>query len=252
MDCTNRLVAAELERRWNHALSAQQHLEEELESLRRDQPGPLSSDTKEELLAVAEDLPQLWDHPASSPEYKKRILRTVLKEIVAWRDEDTIRLVLHWQGGDHTELQFQKIRTGQHRYTTDGNTVELIRALAAIQPDPMIASILNRLGRRTAHNQTWNARRVCSLRNNHAIPVYRDGERQGRGELTVSEVAAILGVSSTTVLRMIRHQLLPATQVCANAPWILLKEDIDTFLAASQDSECPQSRNSNQLTLKIQ
>jgi excisionase family DNA binding protein len=93
---------------------------------------------------------------------------------------------------------------------------------------------------------------VCSIRRHHAIPVYREGERQARGELTVSEVATILGVSSTTVLRMIRHKQLPATQVCANAPWILRKEDIDTFQAASKVSECPQTVNSNQLSLKIQ
>jgi excisionase family DNA binding protein len=252
VDCTNRLVAAELERRWNEALQVQQQLEEELESLRAEQPGPLRPDTKAELLALAEDLPQLWDHPDSSPEYKKRILRAVLKEIVARRDGDTIHLVLHWQGGDHTELQFEKVCTGQHRYVTNADTVELIRALAMIQPDPMIASILNRLGRRTAHDQTWNARRVCSLRNNHAIPVYREGERQARGELTVSEVATILGVSTTTVLRMIRHKQLPATQVCANAPWILRKEDIDTFEAASTSSKSPQTVNSNQLSLEIQ
>jgi len=252
VDCTNRLVAAELERRWNEALEAQQSLENELESLHAEQPSPLGPDTKKELLAMAEDLPQLWDHPDSSPEYKKRLLRAVLKEIVARRDGDTIHLVLHWQGGDHTELQFQKVRTGQHRYVTEPDTVELIRALATIQPDPMIASILNRLGRRTAHDQTWNARRVCSLRNNHAIPVYREGERQARGELTVSEVATILGVSTTTVLRMIRHKQLSATQVCTNAPWILHKGDIDTFQAVSKSSESPQTVNANQLSFEIQ
>jgi excisionase family DNA binding protein len=252
VDCTNRLVAAELERRWNNALRAQQQTEEELENLRDEQPSPLGPNTKQELLALAEDLPQLWDHPKSSPEFKKRILRTVLREIIARREGDTIHLVLHWQGGDHTVLQFKKVRTGQHRYVTDTDTVELIRVLATIQPDPMIASILNRLVRRTAHDHAWNARRVCSLRNNHAIPVYREGERQARGELTVSEVATILGVSSTTVRRMIHHKHLPATQVCANAPWILHKEDIDTFQAAIKLSEGPQTANSNQLAFEIQ
>ena len=252
VDCTNRLVAAELERRWNEALQAQQHLEEELENLRAEQPSPLRPDTKKDLLTLADDLPQLWDHPDSSPEYKKRILRAVLKEIVARRDEDTIHLVLHWQGGDHTELQFDKVRTGHHRYVTNTDTVEMIRALATIQPDQMIASILNRLGQRTAHDQTWNARRVCSLRNNHAIAVYREGERQARGELTVNEVATILDVSTTTVLRMIRHKQLPATQMCANAPWILRRADIDAFQVGSKSSDCPQTTNSNQLTLEIQ
>jgi hypothetical protein len=59
--------------------------------------------------------------------------------------------------------------------------VEIVRTLARIEPDARIASILNRNQRRTAHGQEWTAKRVCSLRNNHAIPVYREGERQARG-----------------------------------------------------------------------
>ena len=252
VDSENRLVASELERRWNTALAVQRGLEEELESLRREQPGPLSENTRRELLALAADLPKLWNHPDSSPEFKKRILRTVLVEIVARCEKDVVHLVLHWQGGDHTELEFQKVRTGQHRYVTAADTIELIRSLATTQPDPMIASVLNRLGRRTAHNQTWNARRVCSIRNHHAIPVFRKGERQARGELTVKEVAALFDVSSTKVLRMIRSGQLPANQVCANAPWILHRKDVDAILGASTSSGRPETANSNQLVLEIQ
>ena len=58
--------------------------------------------------------------------------------------------------------------------------------LARIEPDARIASILNRNQRRTAHGQDWTAKRVCSLRNNHAIPVYREGERQARDEMSAT------------------------------------------------------------------
>ncbi len=252
VDPGNRLVAAELERRWNEALKAQTQLEEELAALQREQPRTLSANMKEELLALAADLPRLWDHPHSSPEIKKRILRAVLKEIIARSEGDSVHLVLHWQGGDHTELKIDKTRTGHHRYVTDADTVELLRSLARVQPDAMIASILNRLGRRTAHGQGWTATRVCSLRNHHAIAVYQEGERQARGELTVGEVAAMLGVTATTVLRMIRHQHLPATQTCINSPWILRKDEVEQFLATSRRAKCPQTIDSNQLTFAIQ
>ena len=82
------------------------------------------------------------DYPNIPPEFKKRILRTVLKEIIASSDGDTVRLVLHWQGGDHTELALQKTRRGVHRYITDTDTIDWIRSLARMQPDSMIASIL--------------------------------------------------------------------------------------------------------------
>jgi hypothetical protein len=159
VDPSNRLVAAELERRCQQTYA-------------------LSDATREELLALGRNVRQLWDHPKRPPEFKKRILRTVLKEIIASSTGDTVRLVLHWQGGDHTELTLQKTRTGQRRNVTDTDTIELIRSLARIQPDSMIASILNRMGRRTAHGQSWNTTRVCSMRNRHAKFIAKGNERR--------------------------------------------------------------------------
>src|SRR5882724_7931446 len=210
VDPANRLVAAELERRWNQALTTEAHLEAELATLQQGRELPLSDAQKRELLALARDLPKLWDDPQSSPEHKKRLLRIALKEIIATSDGETIRLVLHWQGGDHTQLEFQKIRSGRHRYVTDNDLVEIVRTLARIEPDARIAAILNKNQRRTAHGQSWTARRICSLRSHHAIAVYREGERKDRGEISVSEVAVVLGVTPTTVLRMIRLKKLPA------------------------------------------
>ncbi len=140
VDPANRLVAAELERRWNLALATQAQLEAELVTLQQGRELPLNESTKRELLTLARDVPRLWDDPYSSPEHKKRILRIALKEIIATCEGDTIRLVLHWQGGDHTQLEFQKIRSGRHRYVTDSDLVEIVRALARIEPDARIAS----------------------------------------------------------------------------------------------------------------
>jgi excisionase family DNA binding protein len=252
VDPSNRLVAAELERRWNESLKLQAQIEQELAALQGQQSDPLSDAAREELLALGQDVQRLWDHPKSPAEFKKRILRTVLKEIIATSDGDTVRMVLHWQGGDHTELTLQKTRTGCHRFITDTDTIELIRSLARIQPDSMIASILNRMGRRTAHGQSWNSKRVCATRYHHAIEVYREGEREARGELTVNEVAALLRVTDTTVLRMIRQKRLPATQVCANAPWVLLKDDVAKFLAMCRHGEAPPTCDPNQLALSFQ
>ncbi len=112
VDPANRLVAAELERRWNQALAAEAQLEAELATLQQGRERPLSDAQKRELLEFARDLPRLWEDPHSSPEHKKRLLRIALKEIIATCEGETIRLVLHWQGGDHTQVEFEKIRSG--------------------------------------------------------------------------------------------------------------------------------------------
>jgi excisionase family DNA binding protein len=251
VDPTNRLVAAELERRWNQALTSEAQLEAELVTLQEGREGPLSDAQKRELLSCARDLPTLWDDPQSLPEHKKRLLRIALKEIIAMCEGETIRLILHWQGGDHTQVEFEKIRSGRHRFVTDDDLVEIVGILARIEPDARIASILNRNQRRTAHGDDWTAKRICSLRNNHAIPVYREGERQARGEMSVSEVAAALGVTPTTVLRLIRLRQLRATQVCVGAPWILRRTDVERCVAERNHSATPPTVDSAQLILEI-
>jgi len=252
VDPDNRLVAAELERRWNQALTTEAQLEAELAALQESRERPLTETQKQELLSFARDLPRLWDDPQTMPEHKKRLLRIALKEIVATSEGDAIRLVLHWQGGDHTQLEFGKIRAGRTRYVTDDDLVEIVRMLARIEPDPRIASILNQNQRRTAHGQKWTAKRICSLRHTHEIPVYCEGERQSRGEMSVSEVAAKLDITRTAVFRLIQLKSLSARQACAGAPWILHKTEVERYVAERNHTAPPATPNSAQLILEIQ
>ncbi len=252
VDPLHRLVAAELERRWNETLKVQSQLEEELDLLRETPANKLSPEAQEELLKLGQDLPRLWNHPAGSAEIKKRILRTVVKEIVVSIDDDKVCMLLHWQGGDHTELRFAKRRNGQHRYATDSDTLELIQKLAMIQPDAAIACVLNRLGKRTAHGHTWTASRVCAQRYTHAVAAYSEKARRARGELFLDEAATVLNVSRASALRLIEKKLLPATHVCFGAPWVIRKADLDALLARVPLSHAPQSANLNQLSIDIQ
>ena len=93
-------------------------------------------------------------------------------------------------------------------------------------PDSDIASVLNRLGKRTGKGNTWTLSRVRSFRNDHDIEVYQKGERESRGEINLKEAARELQVSPTKVYRMIKEQILPAKQVCPGAPWTIRREDL--------------------------
>jgi excisionase family DNA binding protein len=251
VDASNRLVAGALEKRWNDAMAVQSRLEEEVAELMRQRPCALSEQTKQSLLGLAADLPRLWEHPESSHDIKKRIVRTVLKEIVVNSEGDSVRFIVHWQGGDHTELKLKKTPIGQHRHVTSADTIELIAALARLQPDERIAATINRLGHRTAHAQTWTAAKVCSIRKGHGIAAYREGERQARNELTVDEAAAALKVTPTTVLRLIRQKDLAATQTCRNAPWTIRRVDLDDYVT-TRAGQRPSTRDSSQMALDIQ
>lgn len=214
VDPDNRLVAGELERRWNERLAAVARLEEQIRSLQDEQPNALGDDERAGLLALADDLPQLWNHPAASAETRKRILRAVLKEIIVTVAADRLYLVLHWQGGDHTRLEVAKNRIGQNRWKTEEATEQLVRELARVLPDHSIAPVLNRLGIRSAKGHSWTQLRVRNFRGAHQIAVYREGERAERHEPILHEAASRLGVSKMTVIRLIRDGLLPAKQAC--------------------------------------
>jgi excisionase family DNA binding protein len=226
VDPDNRLVAGELERRWNDCLAAVARLEDQTRSLRSEQPSAIGDDESMTLMALASDLPALWNDATASIETRKRILRAVLKEIIVTVETGRLHLVLHWQGGDHTRLEVLKNRSGQNRFKTDVATEQLVRELARLLPDHSIAPVLNRLGIRSARGQTWTQLRVRNFRSTHHIPVYREGERAERRELVLHEAANRLGVSKMTVVRLIRDGLLPARQVCARAPYVIREDDL--------------------------
>ena len=143
VDPDNRLVAGELERRWNERLAVVREREQHVSALLASQEREaLAPDEREEYLALGADLERAWNHERATPESRKRIVRALLVEIVANVEGDRIRLRLHWQGGDHTELTVRKNRPGHHRWTADAETADLVRELARLMPDGSIAGLL--------------------------------------------------------------------------------------------------------------
>jgi DNA invertase Pin-like site-specific DNA recombinase len=219
----NRLVASELETRWNGALAQVAEAEARLAAVEKTAT-PLSAPQKQWLLALSEDVMSLWNHPEAPVQLKKRILRTVLTEIVIDHEADPeiYRLRLHWTGGVHTEVSVRRNKPGQHRHSADRSVIYLVSDLVKICPDKTIAAILNRLGYKTGQEKTWNASRVAGLRGYHKIAPF---QKQGDW-VTQEEAARELQVSDTVVKRLIREGILPAKQVVKYAPWIIEKKDL--------------------------
>ncbi len=178
VDPANRLVAGELERRWNEALLATARIEGDIAAMIARRPPPLGEPERRQLLALGADLERAWSHPAATAATRKRILRAALSEVIVRRDGAIIHAVLHWQGGDHTELQVkQRLNAaGRHNPRIPDDTIALMRELARLMPDRQIARLLNRIGVATGYGNAWTQERVRSFRNHHEIAGYRDGE----------------------------------------------------------------------------
>ena len=255
VDPDNRLVASELERRWNESLLTVRTLEDQRDALVATPMSSLSEGQRESLLSLGADLERTWNSPGATPATRKRIIRTLINEIVVRVSEQTLELVIHWHGGDHTELKVKKNRAGQHRWGTTGDVVDLVRALARQMPDKAIASVLNRAGKATGKGNSWTHSRVCSLRNKQTIAVYQEGERAARGEVTLAEAAITLNISPSTVRRLIEDGTLTAQQFCKGAPWIIRSNDLDRpevqQTAQSRRLRLPSSADPKQKELNL-
>ena len=252
VDPANRLVAGELECRWNARLADVQQQEKKLEGLTAARPETLSEAEHERLLALGADLETAWTHPNATAQTRKRIVRAVLEEVVVKLADDRIDLLLHWRGGDHTRLSVPRNGPGRHRWCTDATVGDLIRGLARQLPDSAIAKTLNRLGKKTGRGNAWTEARVCSFRRRHGVPIYRPGEMAERGELTLKEASARLGVSAMTVLRLIGDGTISARQVCKSAPWAIREEEIVALDGAIPPRRRPLTSSSAQKVLDFQ
>jgi DNA invertase Pin-like site-specific DNA recombinase len=253
VDPEHRLVAGTLEQRWNAALERVATLEGRLASRAVARPPDVPDCPT--LLALARDFPRVWADPATDSRIKKRVIRLVIHDIlVALATEQTLDVLIHWAGGKHTRVRVRRNRPGEHRRCTAREVIEVVRDLARRLPDAQIARILNRLGYRTGAGNTWTQQRVISLRHAHDIPVFTL-EPDGAATLTIEQAARVLGVSTTTVRRLIVTGRLPATQAVPYAPWAIAPDDLheealqQAVAAVKAGRKLPQTAPEAQLTL---
>ena len=243
-DPENRLVAAELELRWNRALTRVGEIESRIAAhdAATSEPSPLSAT---DLTALAEDLRAVWSAPTTDARLKKRIVRTVIHEVVADIDDEASEIVLliHWIGGVHTELRLPKRRRGQ-RNSTSADIIAAVRQLVLIANDDLIAGILNRNGLVTGHGNRWTRERVTALRSHHKIPVFRPAADGTEPWLNLNKAARLLGVAPKTLRT--RRRSRRDRRCSSSAGWSVDLQPINTWRTGR-----PAHRSSRQAEPKI-
>lgn len=219
VDPTKRLVARELETRWNTALERVAHIEDRI--ARHDSAAALRPKIdRAALLSLAHDLPTTWNAPGTDARTKQRITHILIGEVVIDLDDATNEAIvtIHWHGGRHTELRVSRVRCGRYPQDHHPSPVEVVRKLGGQWPDRDVAVTMNRMRCKPPDGKAWTTVRVRELRERLGIAPF-DPQAKRVETISADETAARLGICIGSVHKLIRQGVLPATQLMPSAPW---------------------------------
>jgi len=229
VDPDNRLVARELERRYEKALRELEATEAEANAKLKELDQPLSERERQALRGYAEDLGELWRAPSTRPQDRKRIVRCLIEAVTidAPHGSEIIKAKVHWKGGEFTTVEVPRGKTGVHRYVSPPELVELVRTLAREFADGQIARILRRKRLKTPKGHSFSAYHVHNVRQQYGIEKGPLVPAKGEDVYTAEEAAERLGVCHSTVIRWVENGLLRGRQTTDGAPWRVMVTDAD-------------------------
>jgi hypothetical protein len=238
VDPENRLVGRALERDWNDKLAEVERLEREQARLPTPRPHAMSPGERQRVLALAADLPAVWQAPTTSSAARKQLLRCLIKDVTLTKGAASIHIAIRWQTETCTTTEVPRPPLSADLRRTDPAIVARITEWAATHSDQEIAAALSAAGYRAGRGGPLTAKTVQWLRWRHTrvrrytpavqprpTPVRRDGRYSARA------AAALLNVDVSTVADWCRSGRLEAEQAAPHHPrWIdLTPETIATL-----------------------
>jgi hypothetical protein len=218
----DRLVARQLEQRWEEALREQQRLQQEYDRFCASQPRRLSAAEVEQIRGLAEDIPQLWRAPTTTAADRQRLVRFLIERVVVavQGQSEQVELAIHWAGGFVS--QHQAVR-GVQRYEQLADYPRLLGRIEALRRQGKslaeVASCLNedgfhppkRVPRFTAGMVGGFLARFCQKGISHKADKARQELR--KGEWLLGDLARHLGMPQTTLHRWRRAGWLQARKL---------------------------------------
>jgi DNA invertase Pin-like site-specific DNA recombinase len=207
----NRLVARSLEDRWEEKLRELKDAEAQL----AEHVVPSSEPSREQLEALARDLPALWAAKTTADKDRKRLLRALIADVTITSKPEAreVEVGIRWRSGASEQHTIERPPTYNDTKRTPPQAIQLIARLAPHRTNAEIAAELNAAGIRTGADLPFSAHAVRFIRRAYEIPATRP--RRG-GELTVAEVAERLSVSPGAIYYWVRHGQLSARRNSAN------------------------------------
>jgi DNA invertase Pin-like site-specific DNA recombinase/uncharacterized protein YndB with AHSA1/START domain len=218
----NRLVARGLEAEWENRLRDLAAAETELRRREQQRPSTVGPEQLQAIQRLGSDIRQVWTAATTTDRDRKELLRTLLEEVIfnLKRAEGHAHLTLRWRGSAITTLDVPVPKYKPMGPRTDEDTIALLRRLAGLYPDEVIAGILNRQGRKTASGERFTANQVGSLRRYRDISRFQAPNTPVGGELvSIRKAARVLGMNTSTIHRWLADGFIAGEQATPGAPW---------------------------------
>ena len=170
VDPDHRLVASELERRWNDKLQALQTLEKAYLEAQEQSRFTINNHEKRAMENLARDLPAVWQADTTTDIERKQLLRYAITEVQldGVTSPGKINIRITWYSGAVTERQIDRLKVGVWAPRTNDKVIERIRNLASTHTVDAIVECLNQEGLRSAHGRTFRDYHVLYIaRRNH-------------------------------------------------------------------------------------
>jgi hypothetical protein len=93
-------------------------------------------DVRPDFTGLVDDLSAAWKAPRTTMRTRQRLVRALITEIIVDIDDAAgeIVLVIHWKGGQQSELRIRKPRIGEHGCSTPEQALAVIRSRAMVRP----------------------------------------------------------------------------------------------------------------------
>jgi DNA invertase Pin-like site-specific DNA recombinase len=229
VDPENRLVARTLERDWETSLAEVERLERESAARPALSTRLVDPAERTRLLALAQDLPSLWQAATTTQVERKQLLGYLIKDVCLTRAEATIEVAIRWRTEACTVLSIPRPKRSCDARRTDPAVLARLRALAADTSDRQIARLLDREGFRSGTGRPFTTNIVKQLRYSYSIPSgcpdqpasSVDG-RRADGRCSASVAADLLNVTESTIADWCQSGLLDGLQSALYGPWWIL------------------------------
>jgi DNA invertase Pin-like site-specific DNA recombinase len=157
VDPDNRLVASELERRWNEKLERVAQLEQADAKAATEAQWDLTSEERAAITTLTQDLPAIWAAPTTTHQDRKQLLRSVIESVhVDGRNHGAeIEVQIRWRSGVISRVMVKRYRRGEGSLTTPRDAVDRIHELVQTHTYAEVAAQLNAEGWRTAFGRSF-------------------------------------------------------------------------------------------------